>query len=176
MPKPPSWNEIRRNAAAFATRWADETDENREAQTFWNEFLAVFGVERRRVATFEERARRESTGGRGRIDLFWPRTLIAEHKSAGRDLSQAEAQALDYLDSIDQDQFPGVVVTSDFAHMRIRDLGGDNLPFEFPLHQLVHEIDRFGFIAGYQRREFSSQQEAEASIKAAQLMGASTNS
>jgi len=80
-------------------------------------------------------------------------------------------QALDYLDSIDQEGFPGVVLTSDFAHMRILDLSGDNTPFEFRLTDLVEEIDRFGFIAGYSRRLFSAAHEEAASIEAARLMG-----
>lgn len=171
MAKPPSWNEIRTNATAFATRWADATDENAEAQTFWNEFLGVFGIDRKRVATFEARAKRTSTGGRGRIDLFWPGTLVAEHKSAGKDLAHAEEQALDYLDSIDQESFPGVIVTSDFSNLRVRDLGGDNEPYTFPLSKLPEEIDRFGFVAGYQKRKFGDAAEVEANIQAAKLMG-----
>lgn len=171
MPKPPSWNEIRTNAAAFAAEWANETDENREAQTFWNEFLAVFGVTRRRVATFEANAQRQSTGGRGRIDVWWPGVLIAEHKSAGRSLADAEEQALDYLAGVDPDATPGVVITSDFGHMRVRDLDGDNEPFEFPMTDLVREIDRFGFIAGYRARAFTAEQEEAANVKAARLMG-----
>jgi len=50
--KPPSWNEIRTSAAAFAARWADETNEKAEAQTFWNEFLGISGIDRCRVAVF----------------------------------------------------------------------------------------------------------------------------
>ena len=68
MIKPPSWNEIRTNAQQFATRWEGTNDENAESQSFWNEFLGIFGVDRKRVATFEARAKHESTGGRGRID------------------------------------------------------------------------------------------------------------
>jgi hypothetical protein len=169
--KPPSWNEIRTNAQQFATRWEGTSDENAESQSFWNEFLGIFGIDRKRVATFEARARRESTGGRGRIDLLWPGTLVAEHKSAGKDLATAEAQALDYLESIDINDFPGVIVTSDFAHFRVRDLGGDNVPFTFPLAELPKEIDRFGFIAGYRQRKFGDKEEEEANVKAARLMG-----
>ena len=33
--------------------------------------------------------------GPGRIDLFWPGTLVVEQKSAGRDLGRARVQALD---------------------------------------------------------------------------------
>lgn len=171
--KPPSWNEIRANAALFAAEWADVTDENKEAQTFWNEFLQIFGVDRRRVATFEQRAQRTSTGGRGRIDVWWPGTLIAEHKSAGRDLADAERQALDYLESVDPAAFPGAVITSDFGHLRILDLTVAGTPeaYEFPLRDLPTEIDRFGFIAGYRKRTFTSQQEAAATVQAARLMG-----
>jgi hypothetical protein len=168
--KPPSWNEIRANARAFVARWEGTTDENAEAQTFWNEFLAIFGVDRKRVASFEARAKRTSTGGRGRIDLLWPGTLVAEHKSTGKDLGDAEDQALDYLESIDVKDFPGVVVTSDFAHFRVRDLGGDNTAHTFVLDQLPSEIDRFAFIAGYQQRKFGDQDEVAANIAAAKLM------
>jgi len=169
--KPPSWNDIRAAAGAFVDRWVDTTKENAEAQTFWNEFLSIFGIDRKRVASFEQRAQRSSTGSAGRIDLFWPGTLVAEHKSRGRDLGEAEAQALDYLDSMDVADFPGVVVTSDFAHLRILDLGGDNTPFTFPLTDLVTEIDRFGFIAGYSKRDFTAVAEEQANAKAALLMG-----
>ncbi len=169
--KPPSWNEIRTNAQQFASRWEGTSDENAESQSFWNEFLGVFGIDRKRVATFEARAKRESTGGRGRIDLLWPGTLVAEHKSAGRDLAAAEEQALDYLESIDVKDFPGIVVTSDFGNFRVLDLGGDNVPFTFPLADLPQEIDRFGFIAGYRQRKFGDKKEEEANVQAARLMG-----
>jgi hypothetical protein len=168
--KPPSWNEIRARAQSFATDWAGETAERAEAQTFWNEFLSIFGVSRRRVAKFEASAKRTSTGGQGSIDLLWPGILIAEHKSAGKDLQHAEEQALDYLDSIGDDAFPGVVITSDFAHFRIRDLGGDNIPYTFEIEQLPNEIERFAFIAGYQKRQFGDEVEVEANITAAKLM------
>lgn len=171
MPKPPAWSEIRARATAFALRWEGVTQENAEAQTFWNEFLQIFGVDRKRVASFEKRAERTSTGGRGRIDLFWPGTLVAEHKAAGKDLAAAEAQALDYLESLDAGDFPGVVVCSDFERMRVLDLSGDARPFEFALADLPKEIDRFGFVAGYRKRDFSAKDEEKANIEAARLMG-----
>lgn len=171
MPKPPAWSEIRASATSFASRWEGVTQENAEAQTFWNEFLQIFGVDRKRVASFEKRAERTSTGGRGRIDLFWPGTLVAEHKAAGKDLAAAEGQALDYLESLDAGDFPGVVVCSDFQRLRVLDLSGDAKAFEFPLADLPKEIDRFGFIAGYRKRAFSDDEEQQANIKAARLMG-----
>jgi hypothetical protein len=61
--------EIRSNAVSFVHEWKDETRERAEAQTFWNEFLEIFGVKRRKVAVFEKAVKK--TGGKyGAIDLF----------------------------------------------------------------------------------------------------------
>ena len=38
------------NAQTFATRWQHESDEKSESQTFWNEFFAIFGLDRFRTA------------------------------------------------------------------------------------------------------------------------------
>lgn len=92
---PLSLNEIKNRALAFSREWESEKSENAEAQTFWNEFFNVFGVSRRRLASFEEPVKRarqrfeEKGGGSGFFDLFWRGTLIAEHKSRGRDLDSA---------------------------------------------------------------------------------------
>ena len=80
---PLSWNEIRQNAIAFSRDWAGATREDAEAQTFWNEFFAVFGIRRRLVASFEEPVR-NLAGNWSAIDLFWPGTLLVEHKSKGK--------------------------------------------------------------------------------------------
>lgn len=43
-------------AARFADDWAGETYEKGEAQTFWTQFLEVFGVDRRRAGGYFEYA------------------------------------------------------------------------------------------------------------------------
>lgn len=157
MSKPPSWNAIRANARQFVPRWAGTTSEQGESQAFWIEFLAIFGVDRLRVASFERRVKRTSTGKDGRIDLFWPGTLVVEQKSAGRDLAAAEQQALDYLDDLPQEQWPKVVITSDFQYLRLLDLqqvGAE--PVTIQLKNLPNEIERFGFIAGYTQHRASA--------------------
>ena len=112
----PSRNDIRTAAIHFVHEWKDETSERGEAQSFWTDFLTLFGVERRRVrAAFERHARRSSTGGSGFIDVIWPGMLLAEHKSRGEDLGKAIDQALDYLDSLADHELPRLVVASDFA-------------------------------------------------------------
>jgi hypothetical protein len=87
-----SWNEVRARAASFAEEWADAHYERGETQSFYNDFFDVFGVKRRQVATFEEPVKK--LGDRqGFIDLFWKGVLLVEHKSAGRNLQRAKAQA-----------------------------------------------------------------------------------
>ena len=149
-----NWNEIRTRAAAFAKDWANEDSERAEAQSFWNEFFEVFGVKRRRVAVFEKQVAKLPDGGKttyGRIDVFWPGTLLAEHKSAGRDLDAAFGQALDYFSGLKDDEVPRYVVVSDFARFRLIDLE-NNLEWEFRLAELPGNIERFGFIAGYEKQ------------------------
>ncbi len=93
---PLSWNEIKHRAIAFSKAWATETREDPEAKSFWDAFFHVFGTQRRLVATFEEPVKKLS-GQWGYIDLFWPGTMLAEHKSAGKDLGKAHAQGMEYI-------------------------------------------------------------------------------
>ena len=54
---PLSWNEIKSRALAFTQEWKDEVSEDAEAKSFWDDFFNVFGISRRRVATFEQQVR-----------------------------------------------------------------------------------------------------------------------
>ncbi|MEK6606985.1 MAG: DNA methyltransferase [Myxococcota bacterium] len=179
-----SWNEIRANAVAFAGEWRGETREDAEAKTFWDEFFGVFGLRRRNVAAFEEPVRKLS-GEWGYIDLFWPGTVLVEHKSRGKDLSKANAQAMDYIraliDSGREDEVPRFVIVSDFERIALHDLEPEQHPgapplnrlpatLEFPLQDLHKYIHAFGFIPGYQRHVFADQ--APINIKAAERLGA----
>ena len=93
---PLSWNEIKARAVAFSREWAAETRETAEAKSFWDAFFNIFGISRRAVAVFEDPVR-SLQGTYNRIDLFWKGRLLAEHKSAGKDLAQAKGQAFDML-------------------------------------------------------------------------------
>lgn len=175
MTKPLSWAEIRIEVDRFVHEYKGVTSENGESQSFWNDFLACFGVARRRVASFEKRATRASTNRTGRIDLFWPKVLIAEQKSTGKlKENNAEEQAEDYLlgGDIEAHEYPKYILSSDFANMQITDL--ESPPGQrtqtFPLSELASNLHLFGFIAGYQVRQYTAQEEVAASVKAAQLM------
>jgi hypothetical protein len=78
-----AWNEIRARAARFAEEWAGAKYEKGEAQSFYNDFFDVFGVKRRKIASFEEPVKKLG-GQRGFLDLFWKGVLLVEQKSAGR--------------------------------------------------------------------------------------------
>lgn len=165
MPLP--WPEIRDKAIAFSREWQDTESERAEAQTFWNEFFAVFGVPRRRVASFEEPVKKLGAK-KGRIDAFWKGQLVVEHKSRGQDLDRAFTQALDYFPGIPDRDLPKYVLVSDFARFRLYDLD-DGKETEFALKDLHKHIKRFGFIAGYAPQEIKPQDPVN--IKAAERMG-----
>ncbi|KAB2894418.1 MAG: class I SAM-dependent DNA methyltransferase [Bacteroidetes bacterium] len=159
--------DIRTRAAAFADRWKDEASEDAEAKSFWDEFLAVFGVNRKRVAVFEKQVAKAGAKA-GYIDLFWPGLLIVEHKSAGKDLSKAFTQAVDYFPGLKDSELPRYVIVSDFQRIRVHDLV-DNTETEIHLSELPKRIDVFGFISGYATRKFRD--EDPVNVRAAELMG-----
>ena len=127
-----SWNEIRVRAARFAEEWKDAHYERGESQTFYNEFFEVFGVTRRRVASFEEPVKKLGDE-RGFIDLFWKGVLLVEQKSAGRDLVRAKQQALDYFPGLKEHELPRYLLVSDFQTFELHDLE-DRHPHPFALH------------------------------------------
>ena len=116
-----SWNEIRARAARFADEWSDARYEKGETQSFYNDLFEVFGVKRRRVASFEEPVKLLGAK-RGFIDLFWKGVLLVEQKSAGRSLTPAKAQALDYFPGLKEAELPRYILLSDFQTFELHDL------------------------------------------------------
>ncbi len=163
---PLSWNEIRDRAVAFVREWEGESSEDAEAKSFWDAFFQVFGVNRRRLASFEHNVKKAS-GAQGFIDLFWPGMLIAEHKSRGKNLDSALTQATDYFPGLKDAELPRYVIVSDFAQIRLRNLDtGEH--WEFPLAELPKKLTLFGFIAGYESRVYKEQDPVN--IKAAERL------
>lgn len=174
MPKALALNEIRQRAARFSLDWKDSPgDERQDAQGFIRDLLAVYGITKTRAALYEKRATRTSTAGRGYIDALVPGVAVIEMKSAGRNLEQAERQALDYLDALTDAEMPRWVITSDFRRIRVLELDADregDSTIEFPVDQLALQADRLAFLAGYGVRQFGSRNQEQASIDAARLM------
>ena len=164
---PLSWNEIKDRAIHFSKEWENETSEDAEAKTFWDDFFHVFGIHRRKIGSFEKPVKRLDNST-GYIDFLWKGTILVEHKSRGKDLDKAFKQALEYFPGLKDYELPKYVLVSDFARFRLYDLEtGTNLEFE--LRDLYQNVTHFGFIAGYQKHEFHEQDPVN--IKAAELMG-----
>jgi len=162
-----SWNEIRSRAIAFTKEWEDESRENAESQSFWNDFFNVFGVSRRRLATFEKPV--EKLGDKkGSIDLLWKGVILVEHKSKGKDLDKAFQQAKDYFPGLKDHELPKYILVSDFQSLRLYDLeeGGHT---EFHISEFSKYIKLFGFMAGYTTHKV--REEDPVNIKAAELLG-----
>jgi len=166
---PLALNEIRDRATAFAREWQHAASERAEAQSFWNDFFHVFGLNRRRVAAFERPVfDLLSASGRGRIDLLWKGRLLVEHKSRGEDLDRAATQARDYFPGLRDADLPRYVIVSDFARIRLYDLD-NGAEQEFPLRDLSRRIGLFGFISGYEARSFGTLNPVD--VQAAQRLG-----
>lgn len=172
---PLSLNEIKDRALAFAREWEGERVERAEAQSFWNDFFTVFGISRRRIASFEEPVKKslplfekDAAKSSGRIDLFWRGVLIAEHKSRGGNLDKAYSQALGYFATLPERDLPRYVIVSDFARFRLYDLDQDTRA-DFLLRDLYKHIKLFGFISGYTTQKIESHDPVN--IKAAERMG-----
>ena len=164
---PLSWNEIKERATHFSAEWADAFNEDAEAKTFLFEFFNVFGISQRKVSNFEHRVKKLDDHD-GYIDLFWPQTILVEMKSRGKSLDKAYSQAREYLKAVREFELPKYILVSDFEHFRLYDLEEDAL-IEFKLAELVHNVQHFGYLLGYQKKIYKEQDPAN--VKAAELMG-----
>lgn len=159
-------NEIKQRAIEFSNEWKDETRERAEAKSFWDGFFNVFGISRRRVASFEQRI--DLGNGLGFIDLFWKGKLIVEHKSRGKSLDSAYSQALNYFNGLKEDELPKYILVSDFEKFRLYDLD-ENKQFNFTLKELYRKIHLFSFITGYNKIDIH--EESVVDINAGKLIG-----
>ena len=162
-----SLNEIRNRAITFAHEWEREYSEDAEAKSFWDGFFDVFGVSRRRVASFEYQVKKQD-GSQGFIDVLWKGVMLAEHKTRGRNLDKAFTQAKEYFPGLKDVELPRYVIVSDFEKIRLTDLETETEE-EFLLKDLHTKVHLFDFISGY-TSIIDYGKEEEVSIKAARLM------
>ncbi|OGI80206.1 MAG: methylase [Candidatus Zambryskibacteria bacterium RIFOXYD2_FULL_43_10] len=160
-------NEIKNRALAFSLEWALETREDAEAKTFWDDFFEVFGITRRRVASFEHPIKKLDDT-QGYADLLWKGVLLVEHKSKGKSLDTAYKQAIDYFPGLKEKELPRYIIVSDFEKFRVYDLDEDK-QYGFPTRELSKYIDLFGFISGHEN-QVDYEVEVAANIQAAELM------
>lgn len=162
-----SWNEIKDRAVAFSKEWEDTCNEEAEAKSFIEAFFNIFGITRKRVGTFEHRVKKLGEAD-GYIDLLWKGTILIEMKSKGKNLDKAFTQAKEYIHGLKEHELPKYILVSDFENFRLFDTE-ENKTLQFKLKDLVHNVQNFGFIAGYQKRVYKEQDPVN--IKAAELMG-----
>lgn len=136
-------SEIRARATTFVAEWSEKpAREIADSQTFWTDLFRVYGLERRRVATFEK-----ATNGGRRADLLWPGVVIVEMKSPGKSLDAAMSQAFSYARELSADTIPRWVVVSDFRRFLIRDLELDTSS-ELSLEELPSRVSALAFLRG----------------------------
>jgi hypothetical protein len=167
MTMPLSWNEIKTRAAAFVNDWKDKAQTAREeadAQSFQIEFFNIFGVDRKKVAVFEDKVRLykdrqqglfadTAAGPSGYIDLLWKGHILIEMKSPGKDLEKAYEQAKNYALALDKKDFPKAILICDFVNFHYYNLLEDGKAYRFQLPQLLENIELFGDLAGYRETD-----------------------
>lgn len=162
-----SWNEIKDRALKFSKEWADTYNEDADAKPFLVEFFNVFGITRKRVSTFEHRVKKLDDRD-GYIDLLWKGTILIEMKSLGKNLDKAYGQAIEYTHGLKEHELPKYILICDFQNFRLYDLE-EGKTIDFKLHDLVNNVQHFGYLLGYQKKVYKEQDPAN--IKAALLMG-----
>lgn len=169
MPAPTlTWNEIRNRAMRFAKDWQNTTSESADAKSFWDAFFEVFGISRKRVASFEVPVKKGDES-EGFIDLLWKGHLLVEHKSRGKNLDRAARQAFDYFPGIKEHELPKFVLVSDFARFRLYDMEDHAKQTEFSLADLYKNVDLFSFMAGYEVKTYEPGDPVN--IRAAERLG-----
>jgi len=139
-------NEVRVKAAAFSRKYEKVTYERGEAHSFYDDFFKVFGNERFGLAVFEEHVKKLNDKD-GWIDLFWPKNLLAEHKSAGKDLDDAMKQAKEYFSGLEPNQMPPYLLACDFQNFKLVDLYHGK-EWNFTLASLSKNVELFPFMRG----------------------------
>ncbi len=163
---PLSWNEIKSRALAFSKEWQHTEREEADAKPFLIDFLNIFGITQKRVATFEHKVKKLNDAD-GYIDMLWKGMALIEMKSRGKDLDKAYRQAKDYCHGLKDYELPKLIIVSDFERFQVYDEAG--VQTNFTLSELVKNVHVFGVIAGYEKRVFKEQDPVN--IKAAELMG-----
>lgn len=153
---------------SFARKWRNTSREASDSQSFLNDFFNVFGIDRKRVATFETKV----PMGRhrnGYIDLLWRGVILIEMKSIGKSLDKAFGQARDYAFHLEDEELPEYIMVCDFLNIRLyRMFTGQQ--WEFKTAHLHKNVKLFSDLAGYKTFAQLPTDDKEVDIKAAEKM------
>jgi hypothetical protein len=165
-----SWNEIKDRALSFSKEWSNTEREEADAKPFLIDFFNVFGINQRKVGSFEHKVKKLNDSD-GYIDMLWKGQILIEMKSKGKNLDKAFKQAKEYTHGLKQHELPKYILICDFETFRLYDIeeADDTDYLEFKLKDFVNHVQSFGFMAGYQKKIYKD--EDPVNIKAAELMG-----
>ena len=145
--------EIRRRLLELVDRWRDYSGTERaEAQSFLNELLACYGVDRKDVAHFEDPT------GAGIIDMIWPGVCIVEMKrpSEAGNLAAHREQAFEYWKDVSRrtGKAGSHVVVCAFRRFEVFEPGvhWDRPVASFDLEALPDQYEALGFLGGLETR------------------------
>ncbi len=148
-----SGEQIRNALRKFVTRWRDYSGSERsEAQTYLNELIACYGVDRKEAgARFED-----AHTAHGIMDVYWPDVCIVEMKapSQANKLPDHRQQALDYWHTSDDPAkdrpAPPYLVLCAFQRFEVWEPGRfpSGPRADFTLAELPDNYEKLLFFAG----------------------------
>ena len=143
-----SWGEIETNAIGFANTWKNcRGNEKQEAQTFEKDLMAVFGVD-----WHDGLHEYQIWTGDGRvnyIDYLLPGKILIEMKSKGESLIRAYNQGYDYSKCLKPDEYPELLLVSDFEWIQVTNLKTMQTFKNYKLKDLKKHVRMLGGLAGY---------------------------
>lgn len=162
------WIDIETNAIAFAKRWKDcEGNERQEAQSFEKDLMSVFGVDW--LEGLHEYQVYDAEGKMGYIDYLLPGKILIEMKSKGESLIRAYNQGYDYAKCLKPEEYPELLLVSDFEYIQVTNLKSMKTFKKFKLNQLKKNIRMLGTLAGY-NSEVTFKTDVEVNIDASYKM------
>jgi hypothetical protein len=181
---PLSEKEISLRATNFVTMWKDKAQTAREkadAQIFQHDFFDIFGIDSRKVVTFEyfvnmsneiDALGEKITVNYGWSDSFWEGYIMIEMKSpptTPKERLKAYHQAKDYIAYLPPKIRPQGILISDFLFFDYYDLKKGGKPITFSIEELPTKINLFNFLIDDNEEKYKPVNPVD--IKAAELMG-----
>ena len=168
-------HEMRLRSEAFAAKWEGRGKERQDTHRFYIEFFQIFDIKELHVDLFEryvekltDHPKGKPTRNGGFIDLFWPKKILVEQKSIGRDLNQAKIQADNYLFGIAVEDQPRYIMVSDFQNFVVHDRVKD-IEHRFTLEELPEYVGFFVEIFLETDEDFEIPDDLD--VKSAEKMG-----
>ena len=162
------WIEIEARASEFQSRWRNcEGNESQDGSTFIKDLMNVFGVDFRDGLL--EHQIRDHEGRIGYIDYLLPGKILIEMKSKGESLIRAYNQAIDYTRSLSPEDYPELLLVSNFTSFQLTNLRTGQKYNDFRLGGLKRRLRMFGIVAGY-TSETDFETSIEVNIKASEKM------